>query len=200
MKKAVILAAMVVITGALGMIFIASADDTKLPPDPETMVDAPPPFYQDEAAPDPEPPFSRFEWMKEELGLSQEQLDKLESLRLEQWKGQIELGAKVKIASLELAELLKTRGNDDAVLKKSAELTGLRNQMADLMIKHQLARRAIFTDEQWAKVSTFMRGAGYMRMHDGGRGMRPGMRFRQNDRFDRRYPDSRPHFGRRMEE
>jgi hypothetical protein len=39
-----------------------------------------------------------------------------------------------------------------------------------------------------------------MGMRDGGRGMRPGMRFRQNDRFDRRYPDSRPHYGRRMEE
>ena len=82
-----------------------------------------------------------------------DQIQKLEKIRLEEQKDKIELMSKLKIAQLEMCELMKTRGNDDVVLKKSEELKALRNQMAEIMLRNRLAKRAVYTDEQWEKIN-----------------------------------------------
>jgi Spy/CpxP family protein refolding chaperone len=190
MKRIVLLSGMAVLAGAIVLTLVAAASDDD--PVNEAVIDQPipnadfdGPFQgpQDEKSWEP---FCRLEALKEELGLTQEQLDKLESLRVDHEKQMIDLGAKLKVASVEMEQLMMDRGNDDAVRAKSAEITSLMTKIGELRVNHQLARRAVFTGEQWSKIKsmrTFGRrhmmgrgdrgtGHGYgMRPH---RGMRPG--------------------------
>jgi len=77
--------------------------------------------------------------IKAELGLTETQTAQLETLRSENLKARIELGAKLKIAALELAELMKTQGNDDAVLQKAAEISAVSElkRMGNFMKYHR---------------------------------------------------------------
>lgn len=150
----------VVIFGALTLGWVASAqDDTPLEPAPVAEGE---PFLTDGFQDGPGFPGWRHEMLEKELGLTQEQSDKLEKLRYEHMKASIDLQADLKKAGLEIAELMKTRGNDAAVLAKVKDISALRAKMAEQMVQHQLARRAVFTDEQWSKISD-LRGAMMMR-------------------------------------
>ena len=186
MKKVLMLIGAAVLVASAGLAISASAQDDVAAAD-EGFFDMPPgpgEAYQDAPPPDGRP-FGFVQRIKEELGLTDEQVAKLEALRLEHMKARIEIGAKMKVAGLELATLMKEHGNDQAVLQKSSELTALRNQAAEMAVKHQLERRAVFTAEQWDKVGAMRplggmmqgRGPGMMNRGRGmmpGRGMRPG--------------------------
>jgi hypothetical protein len=116
----------------------------------------------------------RFEQLKEELGVTDSQLEKLADERTAHRKDMIAMKANLQIAMLDLAELMKEHGNDAAVVAKSQEVSGIRSKMADLMVQHQLAVRAVFTADQWEKIGK-MRGL--MGKHRGfGRQFRPGYR------------------------
>ncbi|HUX07484.1 MAG TPA: hypothetical protein VMX35_09245 [Acidobacteriota bacterium] len=194
MKKMILVAAAAVLAGSFGLAMSVSVDDVT-PPEPEKALEVLPP--QEDTAAEPAPPtrFWRHDWLKTELGLTDEQSAKLEQMRSEHWKAQIELKAKLQVAGIELAELMKTKGNDDAVLQKAAEISALRNQTAEMMVRNQLDRRAVFTDEQWEKVSKLQSAVGYMKMRHGdrrfdGRHGR-GMDFHGRSDFGRRSPARR---------
>ena len=173
MKKLLLIGAAVLVASAGFVMNAAAQDDVaapgedffNMPPEPEGA-------YQDVPTPD-DRPFGFVQQFKEELGLTAEQEAKLEALRFEHMKARIEIGAKMKVAGIELATLMNKYGNDQAVLQKSSELTALRNQISEMMIKHRLECRAVFTAEQWDKISLIQRlGRGMRGGH--GRGMQPG--------------------------
>lgn len=143
-------------------------------------------FAQDETRPEAQPEMTRpygmmgrglgigtgYLRLQEELGLTADQISKLESLRLEGQKEMIQIKADLQVKHLELSELMKAQGNDDAVKAKSAEIQSIMNKMAAMRTSHQLSHRAVFTAEQWQKVSS-LKGMMYSRMD---RGYRDGMR------------------------
>ena len=171
MKNAILVIGAASLAAILTLAMTAKAQDE----DPAEFTQVPMPdvveAYDDAPAP---PQFRMAEKIKAELGLTETQTAQLETLRSENLKARIELGAKLKIAALELAELMKTQGNDDAVLQKAAEISALRSQMADLTIKHKLAVRNVFTAEQWKKVSELKRMGNFIRNRRGGHGFSKG--------------------------
>jgi Spy/CpxP family protein refolding chaperone len=182
MKRKVLLSGMVILAGvvALTLAVSASNDDpvkeaTIEQPISPADFDEPFPGLQDEHT---WHPGSHLEALKEELGLTQEQLDKLESLSVDHQKQMIELGAKLKVAYVEIEQLLLDRGNDDAVKAKSTEITSLMAKVGELRVSHQLARRAVFTDEQWEKIKSMRAFGGRHMMGRGDRESRHGFGMR----------------------
>lgn len=114
--------------------------------------------------------------LKEELGLTDEQIAKLQDIRLQGQKEMIQVQADMRLKRLELAELMRVRGNDAAVKAKSAEIQTLLNEMAVMRTSHRLAHRAVFTDAQWLKVSR-LRGTMQGRMGRGNRSFTRGGRY-----------------------
>jgi Spy/CpxP family protein refolding chaperone len=82
------------------------------------------------------------------LNLSDAQKEQLHQLRLDHQKKVIPLQADLKLAQLELDELINT-GADvkkiDAAIKK---VNDIKSQLFELKVKHQLAFRNVMTDEQ----------------------------------------------------
>ena len=103
--------------------------------------------------------------MMEQLGITEEQKTELASLRVEQQKQTIDLSAQLKKAHLELGQLMKGHGNDDAVVAKHAEVTAVTGKLQALKLQQQLATRAIFTPEQWKKVGPRFSRMGSERGH-----------------------------------
>lgn len=89
------------------------------------------------------------ESIAEELNLTDEQKDQLEKMRFEHQKEMIAATSDVKILGLEIKELMKERGNDQAVLAKHAEMQNVISQISEMRIRHKLEMRAVLTDEQW---------------------------------------------------
>jgi len=174
MRNAMLVIGAASLAAILTLAMTAKAQDEEIA-EPTGLTQVPMPdvaeAYDDAPAP---PQFRMADKIKAELGLTETQTAQLETLRSENLKARIELGAKLKIAAMELAELMKTQGNDDAVLQKAAEISALRNQMADLTIKHKLAVRNVFTAEQWKKVSELKRMGNFMKYHRGGHGFSKG--------------------------
>ena len=119
--------------------------------------------------------------------LQPDQLKKIEKIRTDFQKQQIELKAKLKVATLELRELLRSARvpNVAKLQKKQAEISKLRAQLAALRLNQQIAVRKILTDDQWKQLQArrmtmwkkrAKRGM-HMRMHERREHMRrPGMR------------------------
>ena len=151
MKKVLLAVAMALPLAVLAVGWQVSAQDGNLedplPPDGE--------FYEsvpgDEAAMWQQG--SKMQEMMEKLGITEEQLDALKAGRTAHMKEMIEIGSKLKIAQIELRELMNEHGNDQAVLAKHNEINGIRSQMSDVRVRHHLAQRALFSAEQWDKVS-----------------------------------------------
>ncbi len=107
--------------------------------------------------------------------LKPEQIQKIQKIRTDFQKQQIELKAKLKIATLELRELMRSARvpNVAKVQKKQAEIAKIRSQIAQNRLNQQIAVRKILTDEQWEKMQA-MRvkmwknrvREGKMRMHE----------------------------------
>ena len=137
-------------------------------------------------------PGAGYLWMTQELGLTADQLTKLQAMRVENQKEMIQIRADLQLKYLELAELMKAQGNDDAVKAKHAEIQAIMTQMSAMRLNHRLGHRSIFTAEQWQKLSTLRgnfrngMGRGNYGNRMGGRG-NYGMRGRSGMRGNRSF-------------
>ena len=172
MKRVLIFAAGAAMAiGLAGIAFTALAQD-------ETPEPAPPPYeayaWQQFQRGYPGGPFCRLTAFREELGLSNEQIEQLQQLSFDHQRRMVELQARLRIAGIELAELMRERGNDEAVMAKAMEINGLRTEMTGLGVRHHLDRRAVFTDEQWESIRNLQRQRGFMGRRGGSFHNRPG--------------------------
>ena len=172
MKKVLIFAVGALIAiGLAGISFSALAQDepaerTTPPDDPNDWQ----PFYRGY----PGGHFCRLSALREELELSDEQIEQLQQLSFSHQRRMVELQAQLRIAGMELAELMRERGNDEAVMAKAMEINGLRTEMMQLGVRHQLDRRAVFTDEQWETIRDLRYQRGFMGRRGGFHRNRPG--------------------------
>ena len=87
------------------------------------------------------------------LNLTEEQKSQLEELKKEYRKEVIKIEADLKIAKIELKDLLSEKDADEtAVLAKADEVSRLQNKLMKYRISHQLKTRKIYTEEQWKKL------------------------------------------------
>ncbi len=86
--------------------------------------------------------------------LNPNQKAKIEKLRTDFQKQKIDLNAKIRIAQLDLKEMLRSARVPDLskVDKKQAEISRLKNQLAALRLHNLIAVRKVLTDEQWQKI------------------------------------------------
>jgi Spy/CpxP family protein refolding chaperone len=90
----------------------------------------------------------------EELNLSQEQQEKLQALRTDFTKEALPLRNEIQIKSLELRQLwIADELDEEAIVAKSQEISALRNQLQEKMIRHRLDAAKILTTEQRIKFS-----------------------------------------------
>ena len=101
-------------------------------------------------------PQHRLEMMKEELGLTEDQIEKLQEIRRETEKKIIPVKSEIDLLRLELEEVLgsdsfsesKANGIINRIADKSAEIQKIR-------MKQMVAKREILTKEQWIKMGEF---------------------------------------------
>ena len=90
----------------------------------------------------------------EELNLTKEQLEKLQSLRTDFAKEMLPLRNEIQTKSLELQQLwIADELDEDAIVAKSKEVSDLRNRMQENMIRHRLDVGRILTKEQRTQFS-----------------------------------------------
>ncbi len=116
---------------------------------------------------------------KETLGLTEDQAAKIQALRVDFMKARIQHQAAVKVARLELAELMGANTVDEkAVQLKVKQLGDLQATGLKARVDHQLAVQKILTPEQRAKFKELRQRRGFMRargrMGRRGPGMGPG--------------------------
>ena len=122
--------------------------------------------------------------LAEELGLTDDQKEKLRTLRQESRKASIQAQADMQIKQMELRELLQSGEPDRAAIaQKLEEIAAARTARALDRFDQRQAMKSILTPEQQAKMKTLhRRGAGRMRgqrrrgRHGMRRGFRPGGR------------------------
>jgi Spy/CpxP family protein refolding chaperone len=91
--------------------------------------------------------------MMKALGLSEDQQKQMKALRSAQQKEQIRLKAEVKIAHLELRDLVQqANGPSGAVATKVAKVGELQSRLLKQRVDFQLKRKAVLTDEQRKKL------------------------------------------------
>jgi Spy/CpxP family protein refolding chaperone len=111
---------------------------------------------------------------KESLGLTDDQAAKIEGLRADFKKARIQHQAAVKIAHLELAELMGAGTIDEkAVQLKVKQLGDLQAAGLKARVDHQLAVQKTLTPEQRAKLKELRHERGFQRAN--GHMGRPGM-------------------------
>lgn len=101
--------------------------------------------------------FLHNERMKAELGLTDEQTEKLRQTFTESRKANIKMKADLQIRRMELHEILRADNADrDAALKKVEEISNLRAQLMRQHVESMLTAKSILTPEQQKKVHTMM--------------------------------------------
>ncbi|MCG8606606.1 Spy/CpxP family protein refolding chaperone [bacterium] len=122
------------------------------------------------------------ERFSEELGLSDEQVASIKEARFATQKQGIELRSKIKIAQLELKELMQQESVDENEVKRQVEKVGdLRTNQMQNRVQSQLKVRAILTAEQRSKLQTLRKERMQKRFEQNappGRGQGP-QRFRR---------------------
>ncbi len=91
----------------------------------------------------------------EGLELTDVQIEKIRVKRLDFKKNQIKLQSDLKLANIELQELIR---NDETGKKLDSEIdkvSKLKNQLFKARIKNRLAVRSVLTDEQKIKMNKF---------------------------------------------
>jgi len=110
--------------------------------------------------------------MCKELNLTEEQQQKMHDLRVEHQKAVIPLLADIKLAKLDIEELVRkgdTSKKLDAAIKK---VNNLRAKHFELQIRHRIEVGQILTDEQKAVWQKLQGHRGMMKAHPGMRGDR----------------------------
>ncbi len=101
--------------------------------------------------------FLHNERIKAELGLTDEQAEKLRQTFTESRKAGIRTRADLQIRRMELHELLRAEKTDrDAAMKKVQEISDLRAQMMRQHVESMLAAKTILTPEQQKKIHAMM--------------------------------------------
>lgn len=112
--------------------------------------------------------------MKERLGLTDQQMEQLRSRRLEAAKERVKIRSDMRIARIELRELMTSPTPDEkAVMAKARQIGDLYAQLLETRVAHGLALKKILSPEQQQKLRE-MRAAG---RGPGPREGRPGRRF-----------------------
>ncbi len=102
----------------------------------------------------------RFERLAENLGLTQDQLDKLKELREQGFSQMAELRKEMARVQNDMrGEMLKDNPSEDALKKLVTKKSDIRARMEMARIEHRLAMRDILTEEQRDKLMMF-RGRG----------------------------------------
>jgi Spy/CpxP family protein refolding chaperone len=108
--------------------------------------------------------------MADELKLTDQQIEQFRSLRIQHEKEIIPLQADLKLAKLELREIMmKDKLDEKAALAKQDRISDIKARIARQKLQHTLDARKVLNDDQvkrWQK----------MRMHDG-----PGFRRHMGD-------------------
>ncbi len=123
--------------------------------------------------------------------LTPDQRAKIQKIHTNYQKQQIELRAKLKIATLDLRQLLRSARVPDVakVQKKQAEISKIKAEIAQNRINQQIAVRKILTDEQWKKMQALRAERMKMRVKQGKKGMWHHRRdFREHKRFPKHHP------------
>jgi len=101
-------------------------------------------------------PHGGFMMAADKLELTEDQMNRLESMQIEHQKQMIELRSSVKIAKVDLKAMMrKAKVDEKAALAKQAKISDLKAQIAAAMLKHKLAMRSVLTAEQldkWMKM------------------------------------------------
>ncbi|MFZ5863413.1 MAG: Spy/CpxP family protein refolding chaperone [Nitrospirota bacterium] len=117
-------------------------------------------------------------FMKDELKLSDEQIEKFKKLRNEYEREQIRRGAEIKIAEMDLWDLFDKKDvTGDQVEKKVREVEAKKTDLRVFRFKHVVTIKTILTPEQFEKfrsMGMMMFGGGRYGMGGMGMGMMGG--------------------------
>jgi len=92
--------------------------------------------------------------MPEELKLTKEQLETLQTLRIDFAKQTLTLRNEIQIKELELRQLwLADELDEEAIVAKSKEISDLRSQMQEKRVRHRLGATKVLTKEQRTQLS-----------------------------------------------
>ena len=118
------------------------------------------------------------ERLQKELGLSEDQAQKMRRLRMEYEKETIRKHAGVRVAGLELQDLLSQKNAGlPQIEKKAQELTSLRGDLTLLRIRSLMKAKESLSDEQFAKFKQIV-SARVSHRWEGMRGTAMGMHHR----------------------
>jgi len=112
--------------------------------------------------------------LAEELSLTDQQKGQMESMAFQHQKQMIPLRADLKLAKLELREIMATaRVDEKAAISKNEKISSIKAEISKMKLLHKLEMRKILTEEQQAKLKDLKREH---RRHNraGGRGPRAG--------------------------
>lgn len=97
--------------------------------------------------------FGGIERFADELGLSDEQQGKLKTIKFDAEKEAVVKRSEVKLAHIELREIMQTDAPDKGAIKKQVEKIGrLKTDMMLAKVDKRFAVKQILTDEQQAKL------------------------------------------------
>jgi Spy/CpxP family protein refolding chaperone len=105
------------------------------------------------------------------LGLSEDQVKTIEALSRKHCTAMIRLDADLKIAHLEMQELLGSGASDSDIKSKAKAVSSLRRKIEDAQLDHMLECRKQLTAEQQKKLKSacpMMHGPGMMDCRPGG--------------------------------
>lgn len=93
---------------------------------------------------------------KEELGLSDDQVQRIHQVIVDTTKASIKTGADLAVRRIELRELLRADNPDrDAATKKVQEISNLRGELIKLRVEAMIAAKKVLTPEQQKKIRAF---------------------------------------------
>jgi Spy/CpxP family protein refolding chaperone len=120
------------------------------------------------------------ERVKTELGLTDQQTDRLRQIMVDARKDSVKTRADITVRGIELREMLRADKPDrEAVMKKVQEISDLRGQIMRQHVESLLAAKAVLTPEQQKKMRAFLEHRG-----------RPGMRGMRHEGFRPRRPQA----------
>jgi Spy/CpxP family protein refolding chaperone len=103
----------------------------------------------------------RMGMMMDELGLSHQQVQQLETLMIQHQKEMVKERADLKMARLELKEIMMKDSIDEkAALAKQDKISSVKAEIARMNLRHKIAAQKILTAEQLSKWRLLKRGMG----------------------------------------
>lgn len=99
--------------------------------------------------------------MGDKLKLSDQQIEQMENLKMQNAKDMIKPEGDLKLAKIELKQLLmKSKIDEQAVLNKVDQISSIKGDIAKIRMQHLLAARNILNDDQLAQWRKMRHGMG----------------------------------------